>query len=106
MDQTALSKIFSNIDNAMVIQTCRDLIRIPAPVGKEFEKGQYIEKRLRQLGLDVEVQEAAKRRNNIIGRLKGRGGGKTLMFHTHIDSVCLLKGMKFPYCGDVIDEKD
>jgi acetylornithine deacetylase len=38
-------------------------------------------------GLDVQLQEAAPGRPNVVARLPGRGGGRSLMFNGHIDVV-------------------
>ena len=51
---------------------------------------------MRRLGLDVELQEAAPGRPNVIGVLDGRGPGPTLMFCGHTDTVGVA-GMEAPF---------
>src|SRR5687767_12607141 len=51
---------------------------------------------LRQLGLDVHVQDAAPGRPNVIGVLEGRAPGPSLMFCGHIDTVG-VDGMAAPF---------
>jgi acetylornithine deacetylase len=51
---------------------------------------------LRGLGLDVEIQEAAPGRPNVIGVLEGRGRGKSLMLCGHVDTVG-VEGMAAPF---------
>jgi len=46
-----------------------------------------IAQHLRQIGLDVEVQEAAPGRPNVVGVLEGRGPGRSLMLCGHVDTV-------------------
>ena len=42
---------------------------------------------MRRIGLDVDMQEAAPGRPNVIGVLEGRRAGRSLMFCGHIDTV-------------------
>ena len=51
---------------------------------------------LRKIGLDVEMQEAAPRRPNVIGVLEGRRRGRSLMFCGHVDTVG-VDGMDAPF---------
>ena len=51
---------------------------------------------MRRLGLDVEMQEAAPGRPNVIGVLEGRGRGRSLMLCGHIDTVG-VEGMAAPF---------
>ena len=52
--------------------------------------------RMRDIGLDVEIQEAAPGRPNVIGTLNGRGRGRSLMLCGHIDTVGVA-GMPRPF---------
>ncbi len=47
-------------------------------------------------GLDVDVQEVAPGRSNVVGVLEGRPGGRSLMFCGHMDTVGVL-GMDAPF---------
>src|SRR6266542_1463186 len=51
---------------------------------------------LRAMGLDVEIQEAAPGRPNVIGVLEGRSRGRSLMLCGHMDTVG-VEGMKTPF---------
>ena len=51
---------------------------------------------LRTIGLDVELQEAAPGRPNVIGVLEGRSRGRSLMLCGHIDTVG-VEGMTAPF---------
>lgn len=42
---------------------------------------------LEDAGLEVELEEAAPGRPNVIGRARGRGGGRTLLLNGHTDTV-------------------
>jgi acetylornithine deacetylase len=55
-----------------------------------------IARHLRAIGLDVELQDAAPGRPNVIGVLEGRGRGRSLMLCGHIDTVG-VEGMTAPF---------
>jgi acetylornithine deacetylase len=51
---------------------------------------------LRRIGLDVEIQDVAPGRPNVIGVLEGRGKGRSLMLCGHVDTVG-VEGMSRPF---------
>ncbi len=53
----------------------------------EADISRYIGGYLKKLGLTVRYQEIQKNRVNVIGILKGTGGGQTLMLNGHTDTV-------------------
>ena len=85
------------------IRLLRDLVAIdsvnpslvPGARG-EAAVAEAIAKHLGGLGLDVEMQEAAPGRPNVIGVLEGRGRGKSLMLCGHVDTVG-VEGMTAPF---------
>lgn len=99
------------IDLDFLTQTLIDLVQInssnpsltPNSPG-ETEIGAYIEKMLNEMGLAVETTELEPNRVNVVGRLAGSGGGKTLMLNGHTDTVG-IEGMAEPFSGDIRDGK-
>ena len=85
------------------IRLLRDLVAIdsvnpslvPGAAG-EAEIAQAVAAHLRQIGLDVEMQEVVPGRANVIGVLEGRAKGRSLMLCGHIDTVG-VEGMKAPF---------
>jgi acetylornithine deacetylase len=85
------------------IKLLRDLVAIdsvnpslvPGGAG-EGEIAEAVAVALRAEGLDVEVEEAAPGRPNVVGVLEGRGPGRSLMFCGHIDTVG-VEGMDAPF---------
>ena len=85
------------------IRLLRDLVAIdsvnpslvPGAAG-EAAIAQAIAAHLRHIGLDVELQEVAPGRPNVIGVLEGRGKGRSLMFCGHVDTVG-VEGMTAPF---------
>jgi acetylornithine deacetylase/succinyl-diaminopimelate desuccinylase-like protein len=59
---------------------------IPGAAG-EGAVAAFIVERLRPLGVDVVVEEVAPGRPNVIARLKGTGGGRSLGLNAHTDTV-------------------
>lgn len=62
----------------------------------EGEVARAVADEMRDSGLDVEVQEAAPGRPNVVGVLEGRGPGRSLMFCGHLDTVG-VEGMERPF---------
>jgi acetylornithine deacetylase len=90
-----------------VIHLLRDLVAIdsvnpslvPGAAG-EAQIASAIAAHLRQIGLDVHVQEVAPGRPNVIGVLEGQAPGRSLMFCGHMDTVG-VEGMETPFAPAV-----
>jgi acetylornithine deacetylase len=85
------------------VRLLRELIAIdsvnPSLVPGAAGEGQIagaVADHLRRLGLDVELQEAAPGRPNVIGVLEGRSKGRSLMLCGHLDTVG-VDGMTAPF---------
>lgn len=63
-----------------------EMVRIRSYSGDELDIAEFTAARLARAGLDVEMQEVAPRRRNVIGRWRGRGGGPSLMYNGHMDT--------------------
>jgi acetylornithine deacetylase len=89
------------------IHLLRDLVAIdsvnpslvPGAAG-EAQIASAIAAHLRQIGLDVHVQEVAPGRPNVIGVLDGQAPGRSLMFCGHMDTVG-VEGMDAPFAPAV-----
>ena len=62
----------------------------------EADAASAVAAHMRQLGLDVHVEEAAAGRPNVVGVLNGRERGRTLLFCGHLDTVG-VEGMTAPF---------
>ncbi|HEX7025114.1 MAG TPA: ArgE/DapE family deacylase [Gemmatimonadales bacterium] len=95
------------LDRTDLIRTLSDLVRIdsinptlvPGAPG-EAEIARYVADWLRGAGLQVTVFEPEPGRPSVAGRLRGRGGGKSLMLNAHMDTVD-VEGMAEPWSGVV-----
>src|SRR6478752_2464454 len=79
-------KIIAAVDEKSLVEMCCDVINIPSPTGEELQMGQYMQRALQTLGLQVTWQEVEEGRANVVGRWVGAGGGKNLMFNGHMDT--------------------
>ena len=113
------SQLHERIDQmrADIIQLTRDMVAfksvnprfMPDPANSEETQVQdFLESKLRSLGLDVTRWEQEARRPNLVAIRKGRGAGASLAFNGHIDVVPLgdLAGWRYdPWGGDIVDGK-
>ncbi len=93
------------IDEKYLIKTTQELVQINStnpllsPEGKgETEIAAYLADCLKELGLEAELSEVAPGRVNLLARLKGSGGGRTLLLNAHTDTVG-VEGMTIPPFG-------
>ena len=100
------------IDQAYLIQTAADLVRIDstnpalaADGAGESEIGAYTARALDTLGMAVTSYEVAPGRVNVVGVLKGSGNGRSLLLNAHMDTVG-VEGMRIdPFGGAIRDGK-
>ncbi len=99
------------IDGDYLIDTLGELVRInsinptlvPGGAG-EREIAAYVANSLRSLGLAVDTHEAEPGRISVLGKLAGRGNGRSLMLNAHYDTVG-VDGMAEPFSGALRDGK-
>ena len=70
----------------------------------EAEIAKYLVQAMRRLGMEVHLDEVAPQRFNAVGILKGTGGGCSLMWNGHLDTVG-PNGMSEPFNAQVRDGK-
>lgn len=83
------------------------LVAIPSsdPPGGELAVAQVVERALRDLGIECELDEFLPGRANVIGRVRGRGTKPPLVMSAHLDTVPIgAQPWSFdPFAGDVVD---
>jgi len=89
-------KILKYMTEESVVRLAEDLIKIPSPIEGESEVAKFLEKYMKQNGLETELIEVEPGRLQPIGILKGTGGGYSVIFNGHIDTDVLLLGIKNP----------
>jgi acetylornithine deacetylase len=86
LDAKLADRILAEVREDEIISMSSDVINIPSPTGEESQMAQYMQSALQKIGLDVTWQEVEDARANVVGRWKGTGGGKNLMFNGHMDT--------------------
>lgn len=69
-----------------VHELTRRLVDVPSPTGEEGPVAHLIAEMLRDAGVEPYLQEIEPGRYNVIGRLRGSGGGPTVMLNGHMDT--------------------
>jgi len=95
------------IEEQYVLKTLQDLVRInsinPMLVPgspAELEIGNYIKDQLREMHVDTKLCELGSGRVNVVAVIAGLGGGKSLMFNGHMDTVG-VHGMRDPFSAEI-----
>ncbi len=99
-----------SIDQNFVRSISADLVKINSinpslsSQGKgEAEIGAYVARVLEAIGLNTLTYEIAPERVNVVGTLKGRGTGRSLLWNAHMDTVG-IEGMQIDPFGAQIKE--
>jgi acetylornithine deacetylase/succinyl-diaminopimelate desuccinylase-like protein len=80
-----MEEVLEQVDRNRIVDLACNLANIVSITGEEEEVARYLGSELERLGMQVEYQYVEDGRPNVIGRLKGTGGGATLMFNAHMD---------------------
>ena len=78
--------ILDAVDEQRLVTMGADVVGIPSPTGREKRMAQYMRAVFEELGLQVLWQEVERGRPNVVGVLRGAGGGRSLMFNGHMDT--------------------
>jgi hypothetical protein len=73
------AEVLARIDDDEVVRLASDLIRIPSFTTEETPLAEWLASYLADQGLPVTVQEIEPGRKQTIARLRGTGGGRSLM---------------------------
>lgn len=99
------------IDDAYLQQTARDLVRIdsvnPSLAGGgagEATIAAFISRQLGDMGLEVAQHEPEPGRTSVVGRLPGRGSGRSLMWNAHADTVGVTN-MAEPFAARITNRR-
>ena len=108
----AVKAALSRLDEEELIELTRALIRIPSvvrpgePASTEAAVARHVEVWLAKQGFDLEVQEAAPGRPNVLAWLGEKGGGKSLLLEGHTDVVTEGNPAEWthpPFAADLVD---
>jgi acetylornithine deacetylase/succinyl-diaminopimelate desuccinylase-like protein len=74
------------IDRNRLVEWASRAIAIPSFTGSEGAMATFMAETFQELGLAVQWQQVEQGRANVLGTLRGAGGGPTLMFNGHMDT--------------------
>jgi acetylornithine deacetylase/succinyl-diaminopimelate desuccinylase family protein len=86
----ALARIKRSVKKPEIEKLVKDLVRIPSHKDvptREKEVALFLQEFLLDEGIDARLRAVEKDRPNVIANISGRGGGKSLMFNGHTDTV-------------------
>jgi acetylornithine deacetylase len=86
MTHPDFSAAVGHITAERVRDTLVEMVDISSPTGREAQMAQYLEQRMRTVGMDTDLQRVDEGRPNAVGHLRGRGTGTNLLFTGHMDT--------------------
>jgi formylaminopyrimidine deformylase len=121
--RSEFEKLLFTIDSMKdeIIQLCSELVKMQSVnpkypdadaekfLGGEKECNEYLARQLSGFGCETDLFEKSKDRTNLVGRLKGKGNGRSIILNGHIDTVPFGKLDEWigrdPLSGKIIDGK-
>jgi len=107
MEQVDYKDLVNQIQEAEVVDLCRDLVRFKSvnPPGDELEIAKYVADVLREAGLTVEMVPHTPTRASVLARLKGSGEAPALLYTGHLDVVPVgaEEWLHDPFWGEVVE---
>lgn len=98
-------RILQYVTEERVVELAKNLIKIPSLEEEETEAAIFLEKYMQDNGLETELIEVEAGRFQPIGRIRGTGGGYSLMFNGHIDTDVLYRGIKDPFVPRIVGRR-
>jgi acetylornithine deacetylase/succinyl-diaminopimelate desuccinylase-like protein len=78
-------QVLNQVNRNRIVELACNLANIVSITGEEESVARYLGGEFEKLGMQVEYQFVEDGRPNVVGTLKGTGGGATLMFNAHMD---------------------
>jgi hypothetical protein len=85
LEENMSEQVLNQVNRNRIIELACNLANIVSITGEEEGVARYLGSELEKLGMQVEYQYVEDGRPNVVGTLKGTGGGATLMFNAHMD---------------------
>src|SRR5882672_8275159 len=99
--------ILARIDDRFCLDFLARMVRHKSYSETEGERelAGFMAQQMRELGLAAELTPVEGRRVNAVGRWRGTGGGKSLLFNGHIDTNPVSEGWTVDPWGGKVDDK-
>ena len=100
------ARLLSQIDRTTSLDFLAAMVRYKSYSGTpgESELARFMVESMKGLGLSADLQEVEAGRFNAIGRLKGVGGGASLLFNGHMDTNPVTEGWTVDPWGGLYDK--
>ncbi len=101
------AELVKSIDEKACLDTLATMVRHKSYTETPGERALVVHMcdAMRDIGLDAELTPVEKDRVNAIGRWKGAGGGKSLIFNGHLDTNPATEGWTVDPWGGKVDDK-
>lgn len=86
IDDAARQRVLAQIDRQELLDLCLRLGNIPSPYRREREAAEYVFGWMDREGFRPRRVGMVEDRFNVVGALPGLGGGKSLIFSSHLDT--------------------
>lgn len=107
-DRTLLKRLESAISVDEIVSLLRKMISIPSHWDVptlEVDIVNFLTDFLDDEGIEYELQPVDENRSNIIVRLPGTGGGRSLALNGHLDTVPPYNMTVDPFAADIVDDR-
>lgn len=100
-------ELLALLDEKACLDFLAQMVRHKSYSQSEGERAlaEFMAARLREVGLEAELQPVEGARVNAIGRWRGAGGGKSLLFNGHVDTNPVTEGWTVDPWGGTIDDR-
>lgn len=100
-------KLIDSVDCAHSLDFLARMVRFKSYSNTpgELELARFMTDSMRGLGLEAELQQVEGERRNAIGRWRGSGSGKSLLFNGHMDTNPVTEGWTVDPWGGKVDDK-
>jgi acetylornithine deacetylase len=103
-ERQAAGAVLEAIAEKELVEFTRTLARIPSVHGDEAVIARAYADRMAAIGLEVETADVEPGRPNVLGWLRGSGGGRSLMLNGHTDTVMHVLGWRHDQYGGELDQ--
>lgn len=99
--------LLTSIDSNRALDFLAEIVRFKSYSGTpgEGDLARFMVSSMRQLGLEADLMEVESGRFNAIGRLRGLGGGRSLLFNGHMDTNPATEGWTVDPWGGIYDSQ-
>lgn len=99
--------ILARVDRAFCLDFLSKMVQHKSYTQTEGERAlaRWMAEQMRGIGIEAELQKVEGERVNAIGRWRGTGGGKSLLFNGHLDTNPVTEGWTVDPWGGKVDDK-